>query len=514
MSPRDDMMVEDVPPAGQRGGAGPSEKGKAAVADMQAAKGSGLQAPEEAPLYRARVKVHPKDVKGRFRRLKWAALGLLLAIYYLAPWLRWDRGPGAPDQALLIDMPARRAYFLWIEIWPQEVYYITFLLLLGAFGLFFATALFGRVWCGFSCPQTVWTDLFMWVERKIEGDRGARIRLDKAPWTPAKIMKRSAKHVAWMVISVLTGGAWVLYFNDAPTLVSDFAHGAVSGNVLFFIGLFAGTTYLLAGFAREHVCTYMCPWPRFQAAMMDEHSMIVSYEAWRGEPRGKAPRDGNYEGRGHCIDCGQCVAVCPTGIDIRDGNQLECIGCGLCIDACNDVMRRIGLPGNLIAYDSVVRQKTRAKGGESKVRFVRARTIIYGVLMVLVAGVMVGLLATRSYLDVSVLRDRNPLYVPLSNGDIRNAYTFKILNKAAVAKEYELTLTGLDGAVMSVVGNDEEGRSILLSANPDEVTTYRVFIRAPRGALHGESTGFEFILTGFGPDAETARYDAAFLGPK
>ncbi len=514
MSPRDDLVPSAIPTAGAVGASVTTRKGSAAVAEARTAGGAGAGGPEDVPLYRARVKVHPKDVKGKFRRLKWAALGVLLAIYYLAPWLRWDRGPGAPDQALLIDMPARRAYFLWIEIWPQEVYYITFLLMLGAFGLFFATSLFGRVWCGFSCPQTVWTDLFMWVERKIEGDRGARIRLDKAPWTPTKILRRTAKHAAWLLISVLTGGAWVLYFNDAPTLVRDFAHLEVSGNVLFFIGLFAGTTYLLAGFAREHVCTYMCPWPRFQAAMMDEHSMIVSYEAWRGEPRGRAPRDGDFTGRGHCIDCGQCVAVCPTGIDIRDGNQLECIGCGLCIDACNDVMQRVGLPGNLIAYDSVVRQQTRARGGESKIKFVRARTIIYGVLVLLVAGVMVALLATRSNLDVSVLRDRNPIYVPLANGDIRNGYTFKILNKAAVAMDYELALIGLDGAAMSVLGSDEEGRSLHLSAKPDEVATYRIFIRAPRSALKGESTAFGFLLTGRGEGAETAQYDAVFLGPK
>ena len=515
MTPRDDIgTASDADSTSQNDRA--KVVGKGNVSDLNVRASQPMPpspAPEDAPLYRSRVKVHPKDVKGRYRTLKWSALGLLLAIYYLAPWLRWDRGPGVPDQALLIDMPARRAYFFWIEIWPQEVYYITFLLLLAAFGLFFATSLFGRVWCGFSCPQTVWTDLFMWVERKIEGDRGARIRLDKAPWTASKIAKRGAKHASWLTISLLTGGAWVLYFNDAPTLMGDVFRGEISGNLLFFVGLFTATTYLLAGFAREHVCTYMCPWPRFQAAMMDEHSMIVSYEAWRGEPRAKAARDGNYEGRGHCIDCGQCVAVCPTGIDIRDGNQLECIGCGLCIDACNDVMQKVGLPGNLIAYDSVVRQRTRAKGIDTKIKFVRARTVLYALLCVLVAGVMVGLLATRSHLDVNVLRDRNPLFVTLADGAIRNGYTFKILNKAAQPITYDLEIVDLEGAVMAVVGQDGEARAVTLTAEPDSVATYKIFVRAPREALSAESSDFHFVLTERVEGGETARYDAVFIGP-
>ncbi|MEX2643417.1 MAG: cytochrome c oxidase accessory protein CcoG [Acetobacterales bacterium] len=294
------------------------------------------------PLFAPRVRVYPKRVAGTFRRLKWAALTVLLAIYYLAPWLRWDRGPGAPDQAFLVDMPHRRAYFLWIEIWPQEVYYLAGLLIMGALGLFLATSLLGRVWCGYACPQTVWTDLFMWVERLIEGDRAARIRLDKGPWTVRKAAKKAAKHAAWIVISVLTGGAWVMYFNDAPTLARDLLALQFPTTVLYFVGLFTASTYLLGGIAREQVCTYMCPWPRFQSAMTDEDTAVVTYEAWRGEPRGPVRKEQGRDGRGDCVDCKQCIAVCPTGIDIRDGNQLECIGCGLCIDACNDIMARVG----------------------------------------------------------------------------------------------------------------------------------------------------------------------------
>ncbi|MEO1017070.1 MAG: cytochrome c oxidase accessory protein CcoG, partial [Pseudomonadota bacterium] len=317
------------------------------------------QEQKESPLYVGRVQVHPMAVKGRVRTIKTAALIVLLAIYYIAPWIRWDRGPGVPDQALLADFVGQRFYFFWIEIWPQEIYYITGLLVLGAFGLFMATALFGRIWCGYTCPQTVWTDLFMFVERWIEGDRNARMRLDKEPWSRRKLTLRVAKHSVWLVIALATGGAWIMYFNDAPTLVREFFTGQAGLAVYFFVFLFTGTTYVLAGMAREQVCTYMCPWPRFQSALLDEHSLVVTYQDWRGEPRGKHRKGDDWDDRGDCIDCKKCVAVCPTGIDIRDGLQLECIGCGLCVDACNDVMGRIGRPPELITFDSERNQQAK-----------------------------------------------------------------------------------------------------------------------------------------------------------
>lgn len=471
---------------------------------------------DRAPLYAKRVKVHPKRVWGNFRKLKWAALVVLLAIYYIAPWIRWDRGPNAPDQAFLIDMPARRAYFLWIEIWPQEVYYIAGLLIIGAIGLFFVTSLFGRVWCGFTCPQTVWTDLFIWVERLVEGDRGARMRLDKSPWSFEKIRKRVVKHFIWIVISLLTGGAWIMYFTDAPTFVHDLINFDVSGNTLFFIGLFTATTYTLAGFMREQVCTYMCPWPRFQSAMLDEDTLIVTYEAWRGEPRDKPARDGNYDNRGHCIDCGQCVAVCPTGIDIRDGNQLECIGCALCVDACNDVMKKVGLPPNLITYDAISRQNQRAEGNPPKFRLIRPRTVIYAILLCIAIGVMGYALVTRSYLDVNVVPDRNPLFVTLKDGSIRNGYTFKILNKAQRPRDYVLETKGVTGATMIVVGQDEEGPALALTAPSDSVKTYKIYVIVPREYVAGEVTDLKFVLTeydDFGAH-ESVEYTAKFRGPK
>jgi len=467
----------------------------------------------ETPLYADRPRIYPKAVDGTMRRIKWALLGLLLGIYYFVPWLRWDRGPGAPDQAVLIDMPSRRAYFFWIEIWPQEVYYLAGLLILAALALFLATSLFGRVWCGYACPQTVWTDLFMWVERRIEGDRGARIRLDAAPLSVAKAFKKVSKHAAWLVIALFTGGAWIMYFNDAPTVVGELFTGQASTTVYFFVGLFTATTYLLAGWAREQVCTYMCPWPRIQGALLDENSLLVTYQTWRGEPRGKYRKNENWEGRGHCIDCRQCVAVCPTGIDIRDGLQLECIGCGLCIDACNEVMDKVGLPRSLITFDTEYNQTLRAAGKPPVYRLVRPRTIIYVVLIVLIASVMLWSLAARSTVDLNVLHERNPLFVTLSDGGIRNGYTIKILNKLREARDFTLTLDGPPAARMSIVGGPEDVTEATLAAGPDSVVTYQIHVRLPREAIAAETMPVTFEITD-AARGETARHEAVFRAPE
>jgi cytochrome c oxidase accessory protein FixG len=463
-------------------------------------------------LYAAHVKIHPKEVRGRFRTIKWGVLIVLLAIYYVVPWLRWDRGPGVPDQAVLIDMPGRRAYFFWIEIWPQEVYYLTFLLLLGAFGLFLVTSIGGRVWCGFTCPQTVWTDLFMWVERKIEGDRGARIRLDKAPLGREKILRKGAKHAAWLAIAAATGGAWIMYFNDAPIVTREILTGDASFAQYFFFGLFTTTTYLLAGFAREQVCTYMCPWPRFQAALLDQDSYVVTYQKWRGEPRAPLRKNADWDERGDCIACNNCVAVCPMGIDIRDGLQLECIGCGLCIDACNDVMARIGRPPELITLDTERNQVRRAEGRPPVTRIIRPRTIVYGSILALIAaGVLIGLTA-RAVVEVNLLHDRNPLFVTLSDGSIRNGYTIKVLNKTHEARQYDLAIDGLDGATLSVMGEEGDGGAPVLSARPDAVATYRAHVTAPPGALAEQVQPLTFRLEDRASGA-VAEHETVFRGP-
>ncbi|HEX9770231.1 MAG TPA: cytochrome c oxidase accessory protein CcoG [Kiloniellales bacterium] len=466
------------------------------------------------PLYAGRIKVYPKSVRGGIRRTKWAVLIVLLGLYYLAPWLRWDRGPGMPDQALLIDLPNRRAYFFWIEIWPQEIYYLAVIMILAAFGLFLVTSIGGRVWCGFTCPQTVWTDLYMQVERWIEGDRGARIRLDKSPLSAKKVSRKALKHAVWLLIAFATGGAWIMYFKDTPTLIGEFFTGRSSLSVYFFTGLFTTTTYLLAGWAREQVCTYMCPWPRFQAALLDEDSLVVTYRAWRGEPRGQYRKGEGWEGRGDCIDCKQCVAVCPTGIDIRDGLQLECIGCGLCVDACNDVMARIGRPRGLIAFDSERNRQAHQAGRESRpVRLIRLRTIVYVVILAVIATAFLVTIASRADLDVNVLHDRNPLFVMLSDGSIRNGYTVKILNKAHEVRRLDLTLERPAAATLQVVGlGGPESDAARLEAPPDGVATYQVYVRLPPADGAAASQPLVFRLTD--PEGgDLVRYESIFRGP-
>ncbi|WP_044560014.1 cytochrome c oxidase accessory protein CcoG [Azospirillum sp. B4] len=510
INPQDDDLLDR--PAPDRKAAGRDGRPQSIKASRDSQQGG---------LYAERVKVYPKAVSGPFRTLKWAVLALCLAVYYTVPWLRWDRGPGAPNQAILIDLSAPRAYFFGIEIWPQEVYYITGLLVLGAVGLFLVTSLAGRVWCGYTCPQTVWTDLFMAVERWIEGDRSARIRLDRQPLNREKLLRKTAKHAAWLAIALATGGAWVLYFDDAPAAFKALLTGHATTREYFFVGLFTATTYILAGWAREQVCTYMCPWPRFQSAMLDVHSLVVTYEAWRGERRGPHKAGTSWEGRGDCIDCGQCIAACPTGIDIRDGQQLECIGCGLCIDACNDIMAKVDRPPNLIRFDTLANQETKAKGQPSRYHLLRARVVIYALVLLAVAGVMLTALETRSTMAISVIRDRAPLFVTLSDGSLRNGYTIKVINKRRGESAFSLGVLGQPGATLSVqdVGDAHGADAVTLPVHGDAVATFRVFVSLPRPSLvrDGKPQGsipLVFSLTEQGQTpAHTAFYEGVFMGP-
>jgi cytochrome c oxidase accessory protein FixG len=486
------------------------DKGGAAVEQLDVKP---VNAKEERSLYAKRVKVHPKRVSGIFRRIKWLVMAVTLAVYYFGPWIRWDRGPDAPNQAILIDFPGRRFYFFFIEIWPQEVYYITGLLILAALALFLVTSLAGRVWCGYTCPQTVWTDLFVTVERWVEGDRNARMKLDRSPWTANKIGKRVLKHAIWLLIAIVTGGAWVFYFADAPTLAKELLTFQAPVAAYGFIALFTGTTYLLGGIAREQVCTFMCPWPRIQGAMFDEESMLVTYRTHRGEPRGKHKKGESWEGRGHCVSCQQCVAVCPMGIDIRHGPQLECIQCALCIDACNDVMKKLDLPPGLIAYDTPRRLEAEAQGQEPPLpRIIRPRTLLYAALMLVVGLVMLFTLVTRADLDVNLLRDRNPLYVTLSDGDLRNGYTLKILNKSHDHRSFAVTVEGLEGARLSGVGLGE-GESLQVEVQPDRLRAVKIFVTAAPDQVPGGTKDVTFRVRDEASGVVVTS-DTTFRGPK
>ncbi len=477
---------------------------------VERAEVEAVNARANRPLYAKREKIHPKLVHGRFRKLKWIVMLVTLAVYYLTPWIRWDRGPTAPDQAVLLDLPGRRFYFFFIEIWPQEVYYVTGLLILAAVGLFLVTSVAGRVWCGYSCPQTVWTDLFIMIERLVEGDRGERIRLDKKRWSLDKLGRRTLKHGLWLLVALATGGAWVFYFADAPTLAAELLAFQAPGAAYVFIGLLTFTTYWLGGHMREQVCTYMCPWPRIQGAMLDEESMVVTYRDFRGEPRGPLKKSGEGVGAtGDCIDCKQCVVACPMGIDIRDGQQLECITCALCIDACDDVMRKIGKPAGLIAYDTIGNLERRAKGEATRIRILRPRTLLYAAVLLLVAGIMLFAFTTRATLEINLLNDRNPLFVTLSDGSIRNGYTLKILNMAPSERHFALTLRGLEQAELSLVGT-QAADDIAVPA--DKLLSLRVFVAVPPGTLRQAATDFEFLLTE--PDGAQVSHATVFRGPE
>ncbi len=452
------------------------------------------------PLYAARKKIYPQSVSGTFRNLKWGLMAICLAVYYFLPFVRWDRGPNAPSQAVLVDFPNRRFYFFFIEIWPQEVYYFTGLLIIAALALFLMNAVGGRIWCGYLCPQTVWTDLFYAVERLIEGDRRERMKKDKSDLNIPRGLELIVKHTIWLMIAWWTGGAWVLYFADAPTLVKDLATGQAPFVAYLWIGILTFTTYTLAGFMREQVCVYMCPWPRIQAALTDEWALNVTYRYDRGEPRTSLKKSEELRARslpaGDCIDCGQCVAVCPTGIDIRNGAQLECIMCGLCIDACDNVMAKIGRPTGLIAYDNDVNIHRRLAGKEDIYRLVRPRTIIYAGLIAAVAAIMFYALATRSYLDLSVLHDRNPIFVALSDGSVRNAYTVRILNKRTVERIFDLELFGISDARLEIVGVEAvaAGKPGIV-VGPDRTRELRVLVTTPPGAKLERSVPVTFRIT-------------------
>ena len=469
---------------------------------------------QQAPsLYAAREPVFPKRVYGRFRNLKWLIMAVTLGIYYLTPWIRWDRGAELPDQAVLIDLASRRFYFFWIEIWPYEFYFVGGLLIMAGLGLFLFTSALGRVWCGYTCPQTVWVDLFILVERWIEGDRNARLRLHRQKKIDfRKLRLRLTKWLVWLVISVATGGAWVFYFTDAPKLAVDLFTFNASAVAYTTILVMTAMTFIFGGFMREQVCNYMCPWPRIQAAMMDTDTLTVAYRHWRGEPRGKAKKGVVAEGQGDCIDCMACVNVCPAGIDIREGQQMECITCALCIDACDEIMDKIGKPRGLIGY-MALKDETSETSGIAPVspwkHIFRLRTMIYTGLWSLIGVGLMFMLFIRSDIDISVAPVRSPVYITMSDGSIRNAYDIRLRNKHGEAHSFAMVARSDVPMQLEVEGEDYG----TVTVPADELRTIRVYLTVPdaSSAANSKVTDVRIWITDEA-NGDRAHADTVFNG--
>ena len=463
-------------------------------------------------LYAAREPIFPRKVSGPFRYLKWIILAVTLGIYYVTPWIRWDRGPSLPDQAVLLDLANRRFYFFWIEIWPHEFYFVAGLLIMAGLGLFLFTSALGRVWCGYACPQTVWTDLYILVERWIEGDRNARLRLHRQKKLDfRKVRLRLTKWIAWFLIGLATGGAWVFYFADAPTLARDLLTGDAHPVAYTTMLILTATTFVFGGFAREQICIYACPWPRIQAAMMDEDTLVVGYREWRGEPRGKGKRTADSK-LGDCIDCMACVNVCPVGIDIRDGQQLECITCALCIDACDDMMAKIGKPRGLIDYMALNDETSEREGHPPKnvwKHILRPRTIMYTSLWSLVGFVLLFALFIRSEIDLTVAPVRNPTFVTLSDGTIRNTYDVRLRNKHGEERPYKLSLAGDPSLQIEIEGID--GATVIVAADTAQLTRVYIIASKDTGPAAADSTSVRIWVKDL-ESGERASKDTTFNG--
>jgi cytochrome c oxidase accessory protein FixG len=455
-----------------------------------------MNEPQTASMYESEKKIYPREIGGRFDKLSKLATIILLGLFYALPWLIWDG-----RQAFLFDLPARKFYLLGLTLWPQDFPYLALLLIIAALSLFFFTALAGRLWCGFACPQTVWTEAFIWMEQLTEGKRSQRMKLDKAPWSLSKLRKKASKQFLWITFSLWTGFTFVGYFAPIHELGVDILALELGGWTLFW-GLFYGfATYGNAGYMREQVCKYMCPYARFQSAMFDNDTLIISYDEKRGEPRGGRKRsvDPRQAGLGDCIDCQLCVQVCPTGIDIREGLQYECIACAACIDACDSIMDKMNYPRGLVRYTTEHSLQNEAT------HVLRPRMFVYAALLFILCGALIASMATRTPVILDVIRDRNSLYRELPNGIIENIYTLKIINQSNSARSFALTVTGVDGITLDGVED-----AVLVDGGG--VSSMPVRARAHRDDAHGVNN-IEFRIEAVDDASVVMREDSRFLGP-
>jgi cytochrome c oxidase accessory protein FixG len=455
-----------------------------------------MNKPQSASMYESAKKIYPREIGGRFDKLSKLATITLLGLFYALPWLIWDG-----RQAFLFDLPARKFYLLGLTLWPQDFPYLALLLIIAALSLFFFTALAGRLWCGFACPQTVWTEAFIWMEQLTEGTRSQRMKLDKAPWSFTKFRKKASKQILWISFSMWTGFTFVGYFTPIRELGLEFVTLSVGGWTLFW-GLFYGfATYGNAGYMREQVCKYMCPYARFQSAMFDNDTLIISYDEKRGEPRGGRKRsvDPKQAGLGDCIDCQLCFQVCPTGIDIRDGLQYECIACAACIDACDSIMDKMNYPRGLVRYTTEHNLKNEST------HVLRPRMFVYAALLVILCGALVASMAMRTPVILDVIRDRNTLFRELPNSIIENTYTLKIINQSNDARSFTLTARGLDGIAL-------DGVEDVVLVDGGGVSSMPVRARVQRDNAPGVNK-IVFRIEAVDDASVVMEEDSRFLGP-
>ena len=433
------------------------------------------------PLYQAKNKVYPRAIDGVFNRWRWVLVFLTQLVFYGLPWLQWGE-----RQMVLFDLGARRFYLFGLVLYPQDFIYLTGLLIISALSLFLFTAVAGRLWCGFSCPQTVYTEIFMWLENRIEGDRSTRMRLDKAPWTSwEKLWRKGLKQTAWIAVALWTGFTFVGFFVPIRQLGGEIM--ALQGTwQLFWVFFYSFATYGFAGHMREQVCKYMCPYARFQSAMFDKDTLIVTYDTQRGEPRGARSKkvDPKAAGLGDCIDCSLCVQVCPTGIDIRNGLQYECIGCGLCVDACNSVMDKVNYPRGLIRYATQNGMLQRWSSAQMVRRVLRPRVLFYTTVLVGLSVALLTSLSLRVPLKVDVVRDRAALSRLVAGGQLENVYRLQIMNATEAPQRYRISASGLEGLTVASEPEVEIG--------PAESRWVPVLLRIPYGSASEGSHAVHF----------------------
>lgn len=457
-----------------------------------------MSGPKEAVvrMYAAREEIYPREIKGRFASLRWACVWFTQILFYGLPWLQMHG-----RQAVLFDLVSRKFYLFGLVLWPQDFIYLAGLLIICACGLFLVTAVAGRVWCGYACPQTVYTEIFLWIERRIEGARSSRIRLDRQPWTFGKIVKKGSKHAAWLVVAFWTGFTFVGYFTPVHQLLHEVAGLKIGPWEAFWVLFYGFATYGNAGWMREQVCKYMCPYARFQSAMFDRDTLIVSYDAKRGEPRSPGGKAG-----GDCIDCAMCVQVCPTGIDIRQGLQYECIGCAACVDACDSVMEKVEKPAGLIRYTS----ENALAGGlpwrAVRERIMRPRVIIYSAVLALIAIGMIASMALRNPLKLDVIRDRGAMGREVEDGLIENVYRLQLMNTTERPLRLRITVDGLASAAIA----DED--LIELASATTRAVPVRVRV-APEHARKG-SNKITFTVRAVDQPRMKATEGAVFIVPK